>query len=284
MNSTKYTFQCTGNKINENALNFFHEYGFVVLADVLPENEIVKIKKEIINISLFEKEHGIGFFYGANYDENKAYTLQRIWNLLSKGKIFQELIQMDFLLEWMDKIFDRDTIHDKYYLSSFQANILFPSAPAQHLHIDTPFPEPLPPWVVKANSIWAISEFNDKNGATEVVPRSHKIDRKPIRDSKVDMKNKIKVFAQEGSIILTHGALWHNSGKNNSNEIRYGLLGSFAASYVREISTEEDILRSMDRDMVKNIPDKLFRLLGGYHGIKDIHAFKKHYPRKIKSS
>lgn len=282
MNSTKYTFQCIGNKINKDALDFFNKNGFVVLSDQLKKNELAQIKKEIINISLYEKEHDIGFFYGANYDKDKTYTLQRIWNLLSKGEIFRELIQKELLLKWMDKIFDRNTTHDKYYLSSFQANILFPSAPAQHLHIDTPVPEPLPPWIVKANSIWAISEFNSMNGATEVVPKSHKIDRKPIRDSKLDMRNKIKVIAEEGSVILTHGALWHNSGQNNSNEIRYGLLGSFAASYAREISTEEDILRSMNGEMVKSIPEKLFRLLGGYHGIKDTHAFKKHYPRKIK--
>ncbi len=79
-------------------------------------------------------------------------------------------------MEW---IFDRKTPHQKYFLSSFHANILGPGCPKQKLHIDTPVPEPLPDWPIKANSIWMLDDFTILNGATEVVPKSHKLKFKP---------------------------------------------------------------------------------------------------------
>ena len=43
------------------------------------------------------------------------------------------------------------------------------------IHIDTPCPEPLPEWPIKANSIWMLDDFNILNGSTEVLPKSHKL-------------------------------------------------------------------------------------------------------------
>ena len=37
------------------------------------------------------------------------------------------------------------------------------------LHIDTQIPDPLPPWPIKANSIWMIDDFTEQNGSTEVI-------------------------------------------------------------------------------------------------------------------
>tara|TARA_B100000686_G_C16694263_1_gene919527 strand:- start:112 stop:948 length:837 start_codon:yes stop_codon:yes gene_type:complete len=275
-NISEYVYPATGSAtINDNAFDFFQKNGFVVLSDFISTNIVKKVKKSLEQLSKKELDDKSGVFYGGNYDSTKHYTLQRIWNLLNKGKIFQDLIINEELLHWMNKIFDRDTPHDKFYLSSFQANILKPGAPSQHLHIDTPVPEPLPKWPIKANSIFLINDFNKNNGATEVVPKSHLRSKKPKRDLESDKKGIIKVIAPAGSVIITHGALWHNSSENNSNTIRYALLGSFAASYAREISTEEDILRSMNNLDLENMNDELYRLIGGKHGIKDKKWAKK---------
>ena len=43
-----------------------------------------------------------------------------------------------------------------------------------------------------------------------------------------------------GSVLFTHGNLWHRAGTDNSEAPRIGLLCSFAASYMKEIASEED--------------------------------------------
>ena len=71
-------------------------------------------------------------------------------------------------------------------------------------------PEPLPEWPIKANSIWMLDDFTILNGSTEVVPRSHKLKFKPKKKDN-NIKKIIKCIGSAGSVIITHGALWHRS-------------------------------------------------------------------------
>ena len=175
-------------------------------------------------------------------------------------------------MEW---IFDRKTIHQKYFLSSFHANILAPGCSKQKLHIDTPVPEPLPDWPIKANSIWMLDDFNTHNGATEVVPKSHKFKFKPKKKDNL-FKKTIKCTGSAGSVIITHGALWHRSGENLSRENRVALLGSFAASFAMEIALEENHHLVIDNYTINKATPFLKKILGIAHGLKKGSRFKPH--------
>jgi ectoine hydroxylase-related dioxygenase (phytanoyl-CoA dioxygenase family) len=129
-------------------------------------------------------------------------------------------------------------------------------------------PEPLPPWIIKANSIWLLDEFTETNGSTEVIPGSHLRTRKPRRDDPADDDGIIKVIAPSRSVVMTHGAIWHRSGANLSSAERVVLLGSFAASYAREIASEEDIVRCLDPKSLGAMSKELKNLIGYYHGLK----------------
>jgi ectoine hydroxylase-related dioxygenase (phytanoyl-CoA dioxygenase family) len=192
---------------------------------------------------------------------------QRIWNLLSKGDVFCEIIQKPVILDVMEWIFDRKTPHQKYYLSSFQAHILHPGAARQRLHVDTPVPEPLPPWTIKANTIWVLDPFMLGSGATECLPGSHSTYRKP-GPADQDHPGVIAIEAPIGSVVVTHGALWHRGGANSSNASRVALLGSFAASYAREIANEENHSVVLDVRVAANASPTLRQILGLEHGVR----------------
>jgi ectoine hydroxylase-related dioxygenase (phytanoyl-CoA dioxygenase family) len=168
----------------------------------------------------------------------------------------------------MNKIFDRDTKHQKFFLSSFQSTNVQPGATAQVLHIDTPVPDPLPLWEIKANSIWLLDDFTDSNGSTEVIPGSHKFGRRPVNSNLEDHKGLQKIIAPAGSLIIFSGYLWHRAGQNNSTANRRALLGSFASSAFREISSEEDIVRKSLLNPKFQIKSACWDLIGGNHGIK----------------
>jgi ectoine hydroxylase-related dioxygenase (phytanoyl-CoA dioxygenase family) len=76
------------------------------------------------------------------------------------------------------------------------------------------------------------------------------------------------VIVPKGSVLVTDGNLWHRSGANLSEESRYALLGSFVASYVREIACEDDSARFLSQKMKSQMQPEIYDMIGGNHGIK----------------
>ena len=246
----------------------FERDGCCVIEGVLTPSEVNLIRTRVLELSRIEEEAGTAHFY------SEGKSAQRVWNLINKDPVFRDIIHKPIIIECMDWLFDRDTSHQKYYLSSFQAHLLNPGAQSMKLHIDTPVPEPLPDWIIKANTIWVIDEFTETNGSTEYLPGSHKFKHKPTAEdqSRTDL---ITAIAPIGSILLTHGALWHRGGENKSNKTRIGLLGSFAASYTREIANEENYSAVLDSKVLEQESDTFRAIIGPEHGIRP-GAMHKH--------
>lgn len=242
------------------ALDRFQRDGYAVVEGVMNRSEIEETRSVVMRLAGEELNSGRAHIYGEH--------LQRVWNLLDKHRLFQELIVSPYILAWMDALFARPTPHQLYFLSSFQSNIVKPGGAAQKLHIDTPVPEPLPPWIIKANTIWLLDDFTEDNGSTEVIAGTHRNPRKPRPDDPADEVGMHKIIAPAGSVIFTHGSLWHRSGSNRSSQDRVVLLGSFAASYVREIASEEDIVRCLGHESLAMASERLKTVIGYHHGKK----------------
>ena len=246
--------------VDPEALHFYQANGFALFANVLSMSEIAATREKVEYLAKKELADGAAHVYGEN--------LQRVWNLVNKDSYFQEMITMPQILAWANKIFDRNTNHLKFYLSSFQANILKPGAEPQILHIDTPVPDPLPVWEMKFNTIWPLDDFTEENGATQVIAGSHNFGRRPIDSDPNDHRGLQSVVVPAGSLLLTSGCLWHRSGRNKTNRARRALLGSFAASFFREISSEEDIVRYQLSRAKTSLDTKCWEIVGGQHGVK----------------
>ena len=242
------------------AMNFYRSFGFIVVQDFLTQ-DIVKIAKNVIaSLHSEEVENNSAYKYAENVD--------RVWNLVNKHILFSDFITNPLITTLMNEIFDRDTRHQKFFLSSFQATLVRPGAKAQALHIDTPVPNPLPPWEIKANTIWLLDEFTEINGATEIIPGSHKYGRRPVDSNLEDHAGLLKIKAPAGSLVVTSGYLWHRGGANISQGVRTALLGSFASSAFREISSEEDIVRKSYDSKNFKMSDACWKLVGGLHGVR----------------
>jgi ectoine hydroxylase-related dioxygenase (phytanoyl-CoA dioxygenase family) len=241
-------------------INFYRSFGYILIEDFLTNETVINIKNIISELHKKEVKNNEAFKYADNVD--------RVWNLVNKHILFSELITNPLISTLMNLIFDRDTKHQKFYLSSFQATIVRPEAKAQALHIDTPVPNPLPLWEIKANTIWLLDKFTDKNGATEIIPGSHRYGRRPVDADINDHSGIIKIQAPAGSLLITSGYLWHRAGANLSNSTRRALLGSFASSAFREISSEEDIVRASLQNGMFKMSEECWNIVGGRHGIK----------------
>ena len=101
----------------------------------------------------------------------------------------------------------------------------WPGAPAQELHVDSAsqFNEvPDVPWMI--NTVWMLTDFTVENGATGVVPLSHRSRlKRPPPEITPDSTLITPITGRAGSVILWHGGLLHLARPNTSDQIRVGL-------------------------------------------------------------
>ena len=181
----------------------------------------------------------------------------------------------------MNDLFDRDTLHDKYTLSSWHGNIIPPGGEEQKFHLDSSVPLPLPPWIIRANINFILEDYNNSNGATMCVPGSHKFLQKPTQSDEIKYENKLKkMIAPKGSMVIWSGHLWHKSGENKTKNERVALLACFAASHLIEMALEENHSLVIDSSNLKYFSEDLKKLLLFSHGIKKGAKSKSKYFKK----
>ena len=133
-----------------------------------------------------------------------------------------------------------------------------PGETKQFLHQDDglwPIPRPHPAFL--CNALFAFDDFTKANGATHLVPYSHRW-TKPV-DQSVDS---IQVEMSSGSVVFWEGGMWHAGGANTTENIeRMGFFISHQVSYLRP---QEIQLLSIPQETVRAMPKKLQRLVG-YH-------------------
>ena len=132
-----------------------------------------------------------------------------------------------------------------------------PGARKQILHREedsfTFFPEPRPDLILA--SMWAISDFRADNGATLVVPGSHRwpVERQPTPDEVVEAE------MPAGSVLFWRGGLLHGAGANTSSDWRYGVILTYSVGWVRQ---EENQYLDIPKDRLQALSPEARKLAG----------------------
>lgn len=224
--------------------------GILLLKDVINLDITLQLRERVLELAKADQTSGKGHTYLPN---DRA---QRVWNLVDKGKVFEEAIQNPHMLAAMEHLLGADCI-----LSSFTANILYPGAADAGLHIDFPLsslPTPRPSFPMVANSVWFLDDFTTKNGATSCVPGSHKR-LESLPEGGVEYKAKQQICGLRGSVLIVNGAVWHGSSENRSKTPRIALLGFFCRSILKP---QQDHINLVSDEVIKRATPTLRRLLG----------------------
>lgn len=232
----------------EELIAHLDEHGYVILEGALTADEVDALRKRSIELAIKEREEGGKYIYL----DGKS---QRVWNLVNKGQIFEEMIQHPQVLEFQEYLLGNDCI-----LSSFTVNFIGPGSPASALHIDYPLgrlPTPLPSFALCANSVYLLDDFTLENGATRVVPASHKRGYGPKPGE--EYSDITQVTGKKGDVVIIHGSLWHSSGENRTERERIALLGFFCRSFMKP---QQDHLKIVLPEVIERASPTLKRLLG----------------------
>ena len=233
--------------------------GFFLLKQVFTPEEIQEARDLTVSYANNETQK-VTHFHAAH--ENKVHLQKRVWNLLNKGRIYEEMVQHPRVLDICKKVLGKSCI-----LGSFAANVLMPGAPGQEPHVDYPywdmyetdeFPHNLNSgFTLNCQSVIMMDDFTAANGATACVPGSQKACRYPTQEE-FDAE-KIQMEGKAGDVLLFHALMWHCSMPNNSDSPRVGVLGQYLSKFVKPM---EDQVRGVKHEVVERASPTLRQLIG----------------------
>ena len=186
----------------------------------------------------------------------------------AKSEAFLEVMQWPLMLSVADKLLLPNC--DDYLLNTAQLIQIGPGESAQALHRDEEawrhFKEPKP--LLEVEAMFALSDFNAANGATQVVPGSHLWP--PDRVAKTEEIGRAEMTA--GSALIYLGSTLHGGGANSTqNQWRRGMFFGLVLGWLR---TEENVFLTVPLERVKEMPTRCQELLGykahGGIGVVDV--------------
>jgi ectoine hydroxylase-related dioxygenase (phytanoyl-CoA dioxygenase family) len=218
--------------------------GFTIIEDAFDPDLADTIRDDLDRL---ERELGV---VPAGNDFEGARTL-RIYNLLVHGDLYEQIPLLDTVLPVVEGVLDPGCL-----ISSLSSIVICPEEKAQPIHADDiliPLPKPHPPIV--CNTMWAITDFTEANGATRMVPGSH-LRENPEYGGDYET---IPAEMRKGSVLVWDGALWHGGGANRTNERRYGIAMNYCAGFIRQ---QENQQLGIPADLVRRFPPRLQQLVG----------------------
>jgi len=219
--------------------------GYTVLEQVIEADLI-----DALNAALDRLEADLGTQPGRNLFEGH-HTI-RIYNLLARDPVFQAVPVHPAVLPVVEGVLDKGAL-----ISSLSSISIDPGESAQPIHADDTLmglPRPHPPLV--CNSMWALTDFTEANGATRIVPGSHRFDCKPEYGTHPDS---IALEMQRGSVLVWNGSLWHGGGANRSDQRRVGMAMNYCAGFIRQ---QENQQLGLPLELVKTFEPRLQELAG----------------------
>jgi len=208
-----------------------------------------------------EQDAKVTHFQGANAD--KLSLQRRVWNLLSKGKVFEDMAQHPAVLKIVGAF-----LGNEFHMGSIAANRLLPGGPGQEPHIDYPywdlykrdaFPANINSSVpLNAQATILLDPFTAETGATAFVPHSQGDLRYPDDQDLFD-RSAIRQTGDPGDVVIFNGMCWHCAMPNVSDQDRSGVLIEYLPKFVVQL---EDLPNIVDQDVIDRAGPTLRRLIG----------------------
>jgi ectoine hydroxylase-related dioxygenase (phytanoyl-CoA dioxygenase family) len=243
----------------EDAVGALDADGAVILEDALDVDLLKRFNAEIdplLEAGPPEQEFlnpALKFFFGSN--------TRHVTGVPAKSRIFaEEVLVTPSILGISDRVLGPSC-------ATYQLNLAHvldrgPGTEQQMMHRDELvwnfLPKPHPQ--VQLAAIIALVDFTAENGATRVVPGSHRGDRDMVFDPAEIDEIAVPAEMRAGSAVVYLGSTLHGGGANTTtDEWRRGMHMSFVVGWLR---TEENNYLSLWPDVIRTLPRRSQELLG----------------------
>lgn len=193
--------------------------GYLVLPDLLSPDEVSAMRRALAP-----------YLQGRHFGRNdfEGFRTERVYALLAKDPALALLVEHPRLLAIVDRL-----LAPHYLLSAFLAIQIHPGETPQGWHFDDGGCRvPRPRAMYGVSGIWALDDFTEDNGATQVIPRSHLwADDAPLPRA----EQAVTIRMPAGSLLVLAGNLVHRGGENRSSSTRLGVTPQFCQPWLRQI-------------------------------------------------
>lgn len=235
------------------------EYGGVIIEEFLSLQQVQQLNKDIdeplekLQQGSLNDDPDLKKFHGAQ--------TKRLTNLVTHSRVFrEEILDQDLLHSISEIVFAEDK--KAYWMSAGQAIQIHPGNVAQQLHRDQSqfrifdLMGPAAPEGV-INFLIALTEFTEENGATRVIPMSHKW---AAFENLGAAEDTIPACMKPGDCLFISGKTVHGGGANmTAAESRRGLALAMSASY---LTPEEAYTFQVDLELARTMSRRAQRLIG----------------------
>ena len=226
----------------EEVVTLLERDGYAIVERYLSDDD-VRAKKEDLARVLRSTPGGRNDFEG--------FSTQRIYAIFAKTRVFDAQATDPLVLGVMERV-----LGSGYQLSAPTGICIGPGETAQNLHRDDiVYPVARPHQELVVNTIWALDDFTEENGATHVVPASHKW----TNETPNERTETIRAVAPAGSVMFFLGGVLHGGGANTTDRPRLGVILEYCAGWVRP---QENHVLGVPKEIVRGLPERLQELLG----------------------
>jgi hypothetical protein len=188
-------------------------------------------------------------------DDFSGRMTRRTGALIARSPSSRELVMHPLALGTTALVLAHAT---NFQLHLTQAIAIGPGQGAQPLHRDRwafdffPFPNA---YEVQCNTIWALTDFTEANGATRVVPGSNQAEDGVVFAA----SDTIPAEMERGSALFYSGNVYHGGGANQTDATRIGVNITYNVAWLRQ---EENQYLTVPKEVAETLPVDLLRLMG----------------------
>jgi ectoine hydroxylase-related dioxygenase (phytanoyl-CoA dioxygenase family) len=187
------------------------EEGYCVLPGLMSPELLERLRRRVAE--LFDEE---GDQAGSEFKQEPQS--KRLANCVDKGRVFEEVILTPEILEGMAHV-----LGPRFKLSSLNVRSADPHGNVgQPLHADSgAIPDESGYWV--CNSVWMLDDFTRENGATRLVPGSHRWGKNPpdvLEDLHAPHPQEILLTGPAGTVAIMNAHMWHGGTANRTSHPR----------------------------------------------------------------
>ncbi len=202
--------------------------GYLGLGQLLSVNQLKEVNARIDELIALEGEHAGSELFESKYIRHpKEAGADRLADLVNKGSIFDMFYTHPRVLAAIQAV-----LGHAFKLSSLNYRAARPGLGLQKLHVDYGNTVPQGGYKV-CNTIWLLDDFTETNGATRIVPGTHKLKELPqdvLEDQNLAHPEEIKIIAPAGSVFVFNSHVWHGGTTNHTSKFRRSIHSYFCTS------------------------------------------------------
>lgn len=213
--------------------------GYALLPALMPPPYLEALRTRVAGI--LEHEGGAA---GSEFKQEPGAV--RLANLVDKGEVFEQLVSNPTVLGLVQQV-----LGPHFKLGSLNYRSAHPNEGGlQPLHVDMGLLAGATGFRT-CNTIWLLDDFTPDNGATRVVPGTHRSGQRPqdvLEDPNAAHPDEVLVTGKAGDVVVMNAHTWHGGTSNHTSRERRALHGFYVRRDVPQQQYQKRLLRQETQD------------------------------------